>query len=177
MANPPLSRIRAVPCRAGEESRFCWPPLLRRRPVRMDLTHLHTHLHSGPGTSARQAPAPAARRAAPAAGETTVPRLPGWQAAAAGWRVATCRLPPFISKRISEKYPERPRPGSRGQNSTRPERGATQSLIPMTLSQGRKCSSCGYRSATPRESAGQQLSSEGSLQAGWDASWQLVFAS
>ena len=29
--------------RAGEESRFCWPPLLRRRSVRMDLTHLHTY--------------------------------------------------------------------------------------------------------------------------------------
>ena len=30
------------PKRTGEESRFCWPPLLRRRSVRMDLTHLHT---------------------------------------------------------------------------------------------------------------------------------------
>ena len=37
--------------RTGEESRFCWPPLLRRRSVRMDLTHLHTYTHRNPGSA------------------------------------------------------------------------------------------------------------------------------
>ena len=55
------------PKRTGEESRFCWPPLLRRRSVRMDLTHLHTYTREGGArphtTTNRRAPHPKNRTA------------------------------------------------------------------------------------------------------------------